>query len=424
MMFAAAPIVAFLVMILLIMLLRPLARAIGLVDVPNARSSHETPTPLVGGVAIYLAFTLVYMILAWIGRLPIDREIQSFFLAGFLLIAVGVIDDFLPLSPLVRFGAQIIASLLMIYGANIVVTDFGAITFAGDVVYLGWLSVPFTVFATLGVINALNMCDGLDGLSGSLTLISLVGLMIAASISGASLNGVLLTLLAACVFGFLIFNLRIFRRKRASIFMGDAGSMFLGFALTWFVISLSQGMDRAITPASALWFVMLPIFDTVAMMFRRTIRRRSPFSADKEHIHHVLLMAGFSVNESVTIMSAAALIGVGIGLFSLDVRAPEFSVAGLFVVAGLLYMWMILRAWKVMRFIERSFSRRENKTDRRSNVERRSGDEAGFTGIDRRFSRDRRVTQRRAVRMKDESVTEGEGSVTGAPVSTARGKPL
>ena len=177
-----------------------------------------------------------------------------------------------------RFVAQIIASLIMIYGAGVVITDIGAVSFSGNVVYLGWLSVPFTVFATLGIINALNMCDGLDGLSGSLAFISLVGLFIGAISGQMNSNVILLTFLGAGVLGFLMFNLRIFRRKHASVFMGDAGSMFLGFALTWFAIHLAQGMNRTITPATALWFLMLPIFDTVAMIFRRLVKRRSPFS--------------------------------------------------------------------------------------------------------------------------------------------------
>jgi UDP-GlcNAc:undecaprenyl-phosphate GlcNAc-1-phosphate transferase len=400
---------AFLATILAIIVLRPLAGAVGLVDVPNVRSSHQTPTPLVGGLAMYLSITAVYLIFVWLGRLPVNREEQSFFLAGFILIAVGVADDYFQLSSVVRFGAQIVASLLMIFGAGVVLTDFGNMSFSGEMVYLGWLSVPFTVFATLGVINALNMCDGLDGLSGSLAFISLFGLFLAALLSDAFLSTLMLAMLATSVLGFLMFNLRIFRRRQASLFMGDAGSMFLGFSLTWFAISMSQGPERSITPASALWFMMLPIFDTVAMIFRRAVRRRSPFSADKEHVHHVLRMAGFSVNEAVTIMAAAGMIGAGIGLLSLDVRAPEFSVAGLFLIAGLLYMWMILRAWKVMRFIERSICRRDNKTDRRAVAERRSGDDSGYDGDERRSRVDRRSVERRSGKKQAGLFDTGKG---------------
>jgi UDP-GlcNAc:undecaprenyl-phosphate GlcNAc-1-phosphate transferase len=229
-----------------------------------------------------------------------------------------------------------------------------------------------------------------------MALISLIGLLIAAWVTGAALNELFLLIVAGGILGFLMFNLRIFRRQQASIFMGDAGSMYLGFSLTWFAISLAQGPERSITPAAALWFMAMPIFDTVSMMFRRVIRRRSPFEPDKEHIHHVFMMAGFSVNETIAMMAAAALIGVGIGVMSMDIRAPEFSVAGLFVIAGLLYLLMMLRAWKVMQFIERSICRRVGDADRRTLGERRE-DSVQHEGEERRSGLDRRVSKRRTL---------------------------
>ncbi len=388
------PFVAFMGAVLLIMLLRPIANAAGLVDVPNVRSSHSKPTPLVGGLAIYIAVASAYSIPAAMSLFPVNREVASFFVAGLVVASVGVIDDYRPMPSSFRFLAQIIASLIMIFGAGIVLTDLGGMMPSGEIIYLGWMSVPFTVFATLGVINALNMCDGLDGLSGTMALISLSGLLLAAVFGDETIAAYVLMLLAAAIIGFLIFNLRVPGRKQAAVFMGDAGSMFLGLALTWFAISLSQGADRVITPASALWFLMLPIFDTVVMIIRRVRHRRSPFSPDKEHIHHVFLLAGFSVNETVIIMAAAAMIGVGIGLLSLNMHAPEFSVAGLFLIAGLLYMWMMMRSWKLLRFIERSICRRQG--DRRSGKDRRQIQDATYTGEERRSGMDRRLDDRRA----------------------------
>jgi len=389
------PFVAFVGTCLLIVLLRPFAIAAGLVDRPNARSSHQRATPLVGGVSIYVAVAVAYSIPAMLGLLPFNREYSSFFVAGLLLVSIGVIDDRKPLSSLTRFGAQILATLIMVYGANVVLTDLGGMTLSGEPLRLGVLSIPFTVFATLGVINALNMSDGLDGLSGSMALISLTGLFIAALYGGHSNDAYLLLLLAVGIVGFLMFNLRLPWRKSAAVFMGDAGSTFLGFALTWFAISLSQGPDRVITPAAALWFLMLPLFDTVSMIIRRIRAGKSPLEADKEHIHHVFLMAGFSVNETIIIMAAAAMIGVGIGLLSLDIRAPELTVAALFLIAGLLYMWMVLRSWKVMRFIERSICRRRVE-DRRSGFDRRHVSQPDFPGPERRGFADRRTAERRS----------------------------
>ena len=404
------PFVSFVGTCLLILMLRPVAVAAGLVDVPNARSSHSTPTPLIGGIAIYVAVAVAYSIPATMGLLPMNRVTGSFFLASLFLVVIGVVDDRRPLSSLTRFGAQIAATLLMIYGAGIVLSDLGAITPSRQVLELGVFAVPFTVFATLGVINALNMSDGIDGLSGTMALISLTGLLIAALFGGRSIDAFILMLLAAGIIGFLLFNLRFPWRKSAAVFLGDAGSTFLGFSLTWFAISLSQGNDRVITPAAALWFLMMPLFDTVAMIVRRLRRGRSPLVADNEHIHHVFLMAGFSVNDTIVIMSAAGMIGVGIGLLSLDIRAPEFSVAGLFLVAGLLYMWMIFKSWKIMKFIERSFCRRKAE-DRRSGLDRRQFDDPDYAGPERRILADRRIRQRRSSNVTDLPPVDAEGPV-------------
>lgn len=380
-----APLVALVATILLIFVLRPVAARFGLVDIPNERKSHRTPTPLVGGLAIFVGLGLGFF-LCKDGPIPLNQqEVYSFFGAGFLLVAVGVVDDFLELSPAVRFVAQVLAALLMIFGAGVVLNDLGSMTPGGDVLQLGFLAVPFTVFATLGVINALNMCDGLDGLSGSLTLTSLSGLILAAYTWGVPADTALLPILGTGIVAFLLFNLRLLGRERASIFMGDAGSMFLGFALTWYAIALSQGDTRALPPAAALWFLMIPIFDAVSMMLRRMMKGRSPFAADREHLHHIFLLAGYSVNETVLVMTGVASCGVFVGLAAFYFQVPEFVVAGAFLLTGIGYFWMITHAWRVMRFLRTSICRRQGVGDRRT------GTDSGYAGPERRSGLDRRV---------------------------------
>ncbi len=382
-----APLVALVATILLIVVLRPVAVRVGLVDIPNERKSHRSPTPLVGGLAIFGGLGLGFF-LCKDGPIPLSqREVYSFFGAGFLLVAVGVVDDFLELSPAVRFVAQVLAALLMIFGAGVVLKDLGLMMPGGELVDLGIFAVPFTVFATLGVINALNMCDGLDGLSGSLTLTSLSGLILAAYTWGIPADTALLPILGTGILAFLLFNLRLLGRERASIFMGDAGSMFLGFALTWYAIALSQGQSRALPPASALWFLMIPIFDAVSMMLRRILKGRSPFAADREHLHHIFLLAGYSVNETVLVMTGVASCGVFIGLASIYFRIPELVVALAFLLTGIGYFWMISHAWKVMRFLRTPICRRQGAGDRRQ------GMNTGYTGPERRSGVDRRSEQ-------------------------------
>jgi len=410
MIFFIAPLLTFAATILLVLVLRPVAVRIGLLDIPNERSSHVEPTPLIGGLAVYAGFCAGSAAAIANGLLPLDQYTISLFAGSTLLVLVGLVDDLSPLSTTLRFLVQIGASLIMVYGGGVVLNDVGAMQPSGEVLYLGAAAVPFTVFATLGVINAVNMCDGLDGLSGTLALISLTGMMIAATVGNAFADALLLALMAAGIVGFLAFNLRIGRRQRASVFLGDAGSTLLGFLLTWFAISLSQAPDRTITPAAALWFIMLPIFDTVSMLLRRLMRGRSPFRPDREHIHHVFLLAGFSVNETVVIMAAAALIGVGIGLLSMDIMATDFTVAGFFLIAGILYFWMMIRAWKVMRFIERSINRRARR-DRRSGSDRRRRADASYDGPERRSGFDRRQVPRRAADRQHQSDLPADQSI-------------
>ncbi len=379
-----APFVALLATALLIGLLRPLAVRVGLIDLPNERKNHGTPTPLVGGLAIFSGLVIGFFLCRNGPASLTDTEIYSFFGAGLLLVTVGVVDDFLELSPYLKFAAQILAALLMIFGAGIVLTDLGAMTPTGSLLQLGVLAVPFTVFATLGIINALNMSDGLDGLSGSLSLTSLCGLIVAAYAWGGDVDVTLLLTLGAAILGFLLFNRRLLGRQRASVFMGDAGSMFLGLALTWFAISLSQGEARALRPSAALWFLMVPIFDAVSMMLRRILKGRSPFAADREHLHHVFLLAGYTVNETVAIMVGFASLGVFAGLASIYYAIPELIVSGAFLLVGIGYFWLINHAWKVMRFLSRPICRRHGQNDRRLS----SG--ASYTGQERRSGLDRR----------------------------------
>ncbi len=391
------PLLAFAVTSILIVVLRPVAISIGLVDVPTTRKSHKGNIPLIGGMAIFAGAVLAFAFhISFIGQID-TLQLPSLAAAASLLIAVGVWDDFVDLPARARFIAQISAALVMIYGGGVVLSDLGNLSPTGSVLYLGLLSVPFTVFACVGVINAMNMCDGLDGLSGSLALISLLGLGIANSLWGSMGNQQLIVILAACIISFLLFNLRTLWLSRAWVFLGDAGSMLLGLCLCWLAVDLSQGPDRVISPAAALWFLMLPIYDSVSMMVRRILKGQSPFAADREHLHHIFLLAGFSVGESVTLMSGIAVVGVVIGLSGAFLGVHDLLLASMFVGGGCLYFWTVRRAWRVMRFLRRSICRRRSSTDRRSGTDRRQQADPAYAGPERRSGIERRqLSSRRA----------------------------
>jgi hypothetical protein len=189
--------------------------------------------------------------------------------------------------------------------------------------------------------------------------------------------------------------------------------MFLGLALAWFAIRLSQGEGAAISPAAALWFLTLPIYDAVCMASRRILRRRPPFSADKEHLHHVFLLAGFTVTETVLIMAGLATMGVIVGLAGTYFGVSDLLLASAFLLLGLMYFWVILRAWTFMRFLRRSICRRRVIGDRRTSAERRRSarPDYGYQGPERRQQQRRLGERRSAARQKTEDAGADPGKL-------------
>ena len=371
---------AFGVAILLLRVLARVASHINLVDHPSERKDHQGAVPLIGGLAMFMAFSFAALTLA----APISH-LRSFFAGAALLVLVGVLDDMRELSSTARFATQIIAALLMTQLGGVVLHNFGAIGWGGDWFELGGWSVPLSVFATVGVINALNMSDGIDGLAGSVSLLVVMALGFVAWVAGDFDSVRVLLLLATVIFAFLLFNTRIFGRKRALVFMGDAGSMFLGFVLAWFFIQLSQGENRAMTPVTALWFFAVPLIDTVSQMLRRILKGRSPFAPDREHFHHVLLLARYSPEQSLGIVIAVSVMTSLVGIGGLYLGVPEVVMFYGFLLLFAIYFLGMIWAWKVRRFLRRSISRRLGVPDRRSGNERRqAGAQSEWAGLERR----------------------------------------
>lgn len=383
----------------LIVCLRPIATRFGLVDIPNERKVHRGRIPLVGGPAIFLAVLISHETARFVFGMGLDpRASISLYAAGGILIIAGMFDDYHGLSPTPRLVIEVIAALIMVYGAGVYVEDLGTMSIGGEPVYTGWFGIPFTVFATVALINAVNMSDGLDGLAGSLVIIPIIGFIVSCVVFGEGLDLTPMAIVAASVLAFLMFNVTVPGRRRALIFLGDSGSMFLGLVLAWFAISLSQEPMNVITPSAVLWFLTMPVYDTVCMTCRRIMRRRKPFSADKEHLHHVFLLAGFTVTETVGIMAGLAAIGVAIGLLATKYQLSDLLLSGAFLFLGLLYFWVILRSWTVMRFLRRSICRRREIADRRTSGERRKGGTLRSGQKERRSMRDRRKGERRKQR--------------------------
>lgn len=337
--------IIFLLTIFFVLAYSYIARLVGLLDRPDDRKNHEGHVPLVGGLAIFSSLLLT--------PLFIQEQIEHFgvFLVCicFLLI-MGLLDDVLEIKVSVRILAQVLAASFMALVGGVMLTDFGNISPSG-VFYLGSFSFFITVFATAGTINAVNFSDGLDGLASGLVLIIFSFFAIATALAERWAELEILLLLISTLLAFLMFNARWAGRKKAAVFLGDAGSMCLGFTVAWFAIDLTQGDDRVVTPVTVLWFFALPLFDTVGVMLRRILKSQSPLLPDREHLHHIFEHAGFSVGQTVLVIYVLALLMGGVGLFAWYFRISEFYMFVLFLVLFALYFWGMMHAWKAMKFL-------------------------------------------------------------------------
>lgn len=325
-----------------VLLIKKPAEYIGLLDRPGGRKQHETAVPLTGGVAMVLSFLLLVPAL---DLLPSFRYIGL--LAGTLALAVaGFMDDFRELSVRNRFIIQcaVVVLCMNLWGQTQII-NLGDLLGLGDVP-LGALAIPFSIFCVVCVINAFNFIDGLDGLAGGLAVIGLGCFGVIASTGGRLGPWHLVIVLVGGLIGFLLFNMRTPWRARACVFMGDCGSMFLGFVLCWFAIDLSQGEGRVMAPITAVWILGLPIMDTVNVVFNRLLRGHGPFTPSRDHLHHVLLMLGFSAGQTacMLLVAGALISGVGLGGHWLGLRESVmfYAFVGLYAV----YSFAIRQFWR------------------------------------------------------------------------------
>ncbi len=316
-----------------------LAPSLGLVDEPGGRKDHSRVVPLVGGISIFVAL----LGSAYIAGIASSA---AYFLASLaLVLAVGVWDDLHEISPRIKFAVQIAASLIMIYGAGVELRSVGDL--------LGWrpiglsiLTLPLTVFAVVGVVNSVNMVDGMDGLAGSIAFVAFAWYAAVAVGSGLEVQFDLALIFCGAIAGFLLFNLRFPWQPRAKVFLGDAGSLMIGFALGWFAIDLTQGPGRSFTPIAALWVLLLPLADCVSLMARRIRARKSPFVADSHHLHHYLLARGFTYQQTVGLMVGASFLFGAVGYFAWRFEVPEPFLFWPFFFGYFAYHRWIQRAWR------------------------------------------------------------------------------
>ena len=280
---------------------RMLAIKIKAVDVPkDNRRMHKVPIPRMGGLAIFAGFLVSVLFFV-----PLGTEFRSILIGALILVVLGIIDDIVALKPKTKFAGQIIAALIpALSGVSIhgIVNPF----VPGQYSTLGIFSIPLTVIWIVGITNAVNFIDGLDGLACGVSAIATVTMFIIAVLFGETYIALMMAALAGACLGFLPYNM-----NPAKIFMGDTGSMFLGYILA--TVSI-QGLFKFYAVISfAVPFILLglPIFDTGFAIVRRLLKGQSPLQADRGHVHHRLIDLGFDQKQSVAILYAfSALMGL------------------------------------------------------------------------------------------------------------------
>ncbi|MEJ2522466.1 MAG: hypothetical protein P8080_06250 [Gammaproteobacteria bacterium] len=342
-----AALLAFMVAVLLLLCLRPVAFAVELVDRPGGRKAHIGVVPVIGGLCMWLAAGFVLPLVS-----PEIPKLASFLIGSGLLVLVGSIDDRFDLPPQVRLIAQACAGLVLCLGAGLTATNLGNLLFLGDIP-LGPFGLPFTVLVAIAVINAFNMLDGMDGLAGGVSLASLLVLTVTLVLFGQPGAFGLAAVMAAVVAAFLVFNFPIPFNRPVRTFMGDAGSTMLGFAVIWLGLQMSQGPGAVISPVATLYIAALPIFDLFISFGRRLSKGRSPLQADRNHFHHILRRSGFSEREIVVLMSGSALIVGALGVIMDRLGAAEPLMLILLVLMGAAQYRLQNRAWRAARRIRR-----------------------------------------------------------------------
>ena len=277
---------------------RVLAFRIGAVDIPlDQRRMHKKPIPRIGGLAIFFGFTASTMIFC-----NPTKELLTIWIGGFVLVALGILDDVFRLPAMLEFVVQIGAAVIAV--VNGVVIDH--ISIGGNYVMFGVWRIPITILWIVGLTNAINLIDGLDGLACGVSAISSASLFCVVLLNGDLHSAMITAILTASCIGFMPFN-----KNPAKIFMGDTGALFLGFTLA--VMSV-QGVFKLHTVISflvPLSIFALPLLDTTVAIIRRVAHGKSPFSPDRGHLHHKLVDMGFTQKNAVRILYAiCALLGL------------------------------------------------------------------------------------------------------------------
>ena len=277
---------AFLVGLISLIISRPLAIRFNLVDYPTERKNHSGNIPLTGGICVFLGILISYLYF-----IEFDKFSTALLITASLILILGVWDDFANLKAQNKIAFQVFVSAIMIYATDVKLESFGDLFGVSYPLQLGVLSIPITIISVIGLTNAINMTDGLDGLAAGVVLLAITGLIcFNPTLEFSPFTSILLAAASALV-PFTIFNIASY--PKVKVFLGDGGSLFLGYIISWALIYSADNINN-FTPSFALWCTAIPLFDFFSVIIMRLVKRHSLMTARKDHIHHFLENLGFS----------------------------------------------------------------------------------------------------------------------------------
>lgn len=282
--------ITFVSSLILVPLIKDIAIHINAMDIPDKRKVHKKPMPRLGGLAIFLSFLVGYMFFA-----PLTTQMISILIGSFLIVLLGIIDDINPLKATTKLWGQILVSVILVFYGKVYINE---LSFLGMNINLGMWAYPLSLFITVACINSINLIDGLDGLAAGTSSIYFITIIIISILLGRidNLGFMLCLIMLGSTLGFLKYNF-----NPAIIFMGDTGSMFLGFMVA--VISLLGFKTATLTSfLIPILILFIPILDTLLAILRRLIKGESIGKPDKEHVHFQLLNKTSSVKKTVVII--------------------------------------------------------------------------------------------------------------------------
>ena len=318
---------------IVIFLLRPFAISINLLDNPSSRKPHTGSVPLIGGIAMFFGVMVSIIVSAY------DLNQYGYFLlASLITVMIGVLDDHRNISVSLRLLFQIVVALILVTVGDSSIESLGNLFGSKEIVLNKW-AYFVSVIAIISGMNAINMSDGIHGLAGGTSLITFLAILYL-SIGGVFDKYILIVFLFCAVLPvFLIHNLCIGISEKNRIFMGDAGSMFIGLVISWLLINLSQGEDRIFSPVTALWLFAFPIIEISTTTFRRISSKKSIFMPDLNHAHHILIRLGFGQKSTLIILILFSLFLSVIGILGELYRADERVMFLGFILIFLMYIF-------------------------------------------------------------------------------------